>query len=141
MNLTHLLFSFDGRIRRTHYWLGLIGASVAFSVVFWVIMLATGGAATMGGRGAALAGMGLVGGLLMLVFFVAAIWIGLALQVKRWHDRDKPWPWVLINLIPIIGPLWVLVECGFLDGTPGPNRFGPSPKGLTGSAPAAAGLA
>ncbi|MBP2160243.1 MULTISPECIES: DUF805 domain-containing protein [Asticcacaulis] len=27
--------------------------------------------------------------------------------------------------------LWVFVECGILDGTKGPNRYGPSPKGIT----------
>ncbi|MGZ6041841.1 MAG: DUF805 domain-containing protein [Asticcacaulis sp.] len=26
--------------------------------------------------------------------------------------------------------LWLLIDCGILDGTPGPNRYGPSPKGL-----------
>ena len=31
-----------------------------------------------------------------------------------------------------IGVLWTLIECGFLDGTPGPNKYGPSPKGLGG---------
>ena len=58
------------------------------------------------------------------VFYIFLIWIGLALQVKRWHDRDKPGVWVLINFIPFIGGIWALVECGFLPGTPGPNRFG-----------------
>lgn len=27
--------------------------------------------------------------------------------------------------------VWFLVSLGFMDGTPGPNRFGPSPKGLS----------
>jgi len=31
-------------------------------------------------------------------------------------------------LIPVIGGLWTLIECGFLDGTPGSNKYGPSPK-------------
>jgi len=26
--------------------------------------------------------------------------------------------------------LWVLVDCGILDGTQGPNRYGPSPKSV-----------
>jgi uncharacterized membrane protein YhaH (DUF805 family) len=43
--------------------------------------------------------------------------------------------WVLIALIPFVGWFWVLIECGFVDGTMGPNRFGPSPKGITGPPP------
>ena len=43
---------------------------------------------------------------------------------KRFHDRNKSAWWVLIGFVPVIGGLWVFVECGFLAGTPGPNRFG-----------------
>jgi uncharacterized membrane protein YhaH (DUF805 family) len=52
------------------------------------------------------------------------VWPAVAVSVKRWHDRNKSGWWVLINLIPIVGALWTLVENGFLRGTPGPNRFG-----------------
>ena len=54
-------------------------------------------------------------------------WPGVAVSVKRWHDRGKSGWWMLINLVPVIGTLWTLVECGLLRGTPGPNRFGPDP--------------
>ena len=52
---------------------------------------------------------------------------GLVLSVKRWHDRNKSGRWVLINLVPVVGWLWHLIECGFLRGTIGPNRFGQDP--------------
>ncbi len=42
----------------------------------------------------------------------------------------------VLGLVLLVYGIWVLIECGFLDGTPGPNRFGPSPKGLGGSAEA-----
>jgi uncharacterized membrane protein YhaH (DUF805 family) len=29
--------------------------------------------------------------------------------------------------VPIIGSIWLLIELGFLAGTPGANRFGPPP--------------
>jgi uncharacterized membrane protein YhaH (DUF805 family) len=51
------------------------------------------------------------------------LWSTLAMQVKRRHDRDKSWPWLFVGFIPIIGPIWVLVETCWLDGTPGYNRF------------------
>ena len=47
--------------------------------------------------------------------------------IKRWHDRDKSGWWSLIAFIPLIGFLWVLIECGFLAGTSGSNRFGEDP--------------
>lgn len=52
------------------------------------------------------------------------LWPALAVSVKRWHDRDKSGWWVLIQLLPVIGTLWALVENGFLRGTAGPNRYG-----------------
>ncbi len=35
-----------------------------------------------------------------------------------------------LGFVAIIYGVWVLIDCGILDGTPGPNRYGPSPKGL-----------
>ena len=55
------------------------------------------------------------------------IWIGLAVQAKRWHDQDKSAWWILINFVPFVGGLIVLIMCGFIAGTPGPNRFGDVP--------------
>ena len=34
---------------------------------------------------------------------------------------------MLIILVPVIGSLWYLIECGFLNGTTGPNTYGPDP--------------
>jgi uncharacterized membrane protein YhaH (DUF805 family) len=48
-------------------------------------------------------------------------------EIKRFHDRDKSGWWVLINLIPCLGFVWFIVECGILPGTKGKNRFGPDP--------------
>ncbi|MBA56842.1 MAG: DUF805 domain-containing protein [Pseudomonadales bacterium] len=61
---------------------------------------------------------------LIIVLYIPAIWMSLAVQVKRWHDRDKSGWWVLISFIPLIGPIWAFVENGCLAGTSGENRFG-----------------
>lgn len=53
--------------------------------------------------------------------------VGIIVQIKRWHDLNKSGWWVLINLIPCLGALWTLIECGFIPGTRGPNQFGPDP--------------
>ena len=47
--------------------------------------------------------------------------------MKRFHDRDKAWPWIFIAFIPYVGSLWILIECGCLAGKPGRNRFGADP--------------
>lgn len=61
------------------------------------------------------------------LYSIPCVWIGLAMQVKRWHDRDKSGWMVLINFIPIVGLLWAFVELGFLQGTIGPNQYGNDP--------------
>jgi uncharacterized membrane protein YhaH (DUF805 family) len=48
-------------------------------------------------------------------------------QVRRFHDQDKSGWFVLLSLIPFLGAIIVLVFM-FLEGTKGPNRFGPDPK-------------
>ena len=121
-----LLFRFNGRIRRQQYWLATLGAWVVYAVIVTVLTMLTQG-------GGALA---LIGNILIAVVFVACWWAFFAIQVKRWHDRDKSWVWIFVGLITL--EIWPLIECGFLDGTPGPNKFGPSPKGITAPAPAPA---
>lgn len=61
------------------------------------------------------------------------LWPGIALSVKRWHDRNHSAWWgvlvlVLLMFVPRgawIGWLWLLLDNGLRPGTPGPNRFGP----------------
>jgi uncharacterized membrane protein YhaH (DUF805 family) len=62
--------------------------------------------------------------LVLIVWYLASIVISLATSAKRWHDRNKSGWWILIGLIPVIGWLWSLIECGFLPGTDGPNTYG-----------------
>ena len=115
-------FSFKGRLRRSLYWICQISATVAFtSALLAVISIELH---TKGNLGAAMLLLPLSIGIPVL-----SVWTGLAVTAKRWHDRYKSWPWLFVALLPLVGPIWALIECGFLDGTPGPNRFGPSPKG------------
>jgi uncharacterized membrane protein YhaH (DUF805 family) len=65
-------------------------------------------------------------GLLIFLGYAIAMWPSLVSIIKRWHDRDRSGWFSLIWMIPIVG-LWALVECGFLKGTSGANRFGPDP--------------
>ena len=112
-----ILFSFEGRIPRRQYWAGF---GIQMLSVFVLVAVFAG--IIFNGRG-----MGDVSPfavILAIPFSVFLIWVGLAVQVKRWHDRDKSGWWVLIGFIPYIGGIWQLIECGCLRGTEGSNRFG-----------------
>ena len=110
MSFGQLYFSFEGRISRSTYWLkGFLPMFAIAIVVAIVDVIAT------------------AGGVLFIIWYLIAIWPGLAITAKRWHDRDKSAWWILIVFIPIIGPIWYLVEVGFIKGTDGENRFGPDP--------------
>ena len=116
MDWKYLLTSFEGRINRAKFWAGV-------AVLFAIGLLANLIDMMLGLQIAE--GLGVLGAITGLV----SIYLGLAIYAKRWHDRDKSGWWSLIILIPIIGPLWLLVECGILEGTKGANRFGPDPLG------------
>ncbi|HTN40589.1 MAG TPA: DUF805 domain-containing protein [Asticcacaulis sp.] len=124
----NVLFSAKGRIRRLHYWLWSLGISLVFGVGIGAVGGATGAFNNLE-RGEFPPLFGLV----YLISVVLLTWIGVCLVSKRWHDRNKSGWMYLILFIPIIGGLWTFIECGFMDGTQGPNKYGPSPKGIGGS--------
>lgn len=64
---------------------------------------------------------------IMVVFGIAIIVSSLAVHVRRWHDQDKSGAWQLLVLLPF-GGLVVLVFCGFIRGTSGPNHYGADPS-------------
>ncbi len=106
---------FSGRTRRKEYWLFVL-FNILISIVLTVIDF-------MIGTYSASVGMGLLGGIYACAVLIPAI----AVTVRRLHDSDRSGWWCLLILIPILGPIVVLIFM-IIDGTPGPNRFGPSPK-------------
>ena len=146
----HLFFSFEGRTRRSHFWIA------------WLVCL----------------GLGVVFGWIPLLGFILSIgliWPNLAITVKRLHDMGHTgWlaaiPYAvgfvgsivafsmigasaIMNasaleneepaaILALVGPamglfaLMIVVGLGFLlwigltDSQRGENRFGPNPKGL-----------
>ena len=113
---------FHGRARRKEYWYYQL-FSIIIIVVLMVIDFRLG---SYSGRN----GIGVFQGTYSLAVFIPS----LAVCVRRLHDVDRSGWWLLINLIPILGPLFFL---GFLvlDSNPGENKYGPNPKGV----PAATG--
>ncbi len=106
---------FSGRARRKEYWMFVL-FNVLISVVLTIIDF-------MLGTYSASIGIGLLGGIYACAVLIPAI----AVTVRRLHDTDRSGWWFLIVLIPVIGPIVLLVFM-IIDGTPGTNRFGPSPK-------------
>jgi uncharacterized membrane protein YhaH (DUF805 family) len=99
------------------------------------------------------AGAALLIWLIGLILLVLGTWSGLAVGVKRLHDRDKSGWWILLfwlgpsilggwqTATPDLGgglilslaagaiAIWAFVELGCLRGTAGPNQYGPDPLG------------
>jgi uncharacterized membrane protein YhaH (DUF805 family) len=129
MSISNLLFSYEGRIGRARFWLGvllLILMSMAFCAVGGLLNILP-----LDARGQfAAEELGALGLLYALVTAVVLIYAQLAVYVKRFHDRGKSGWWVLIALVPVIGFFWILIELGMLPGDPGPNAYGlPEPGG------------
>jgi uncharacterized membrane protein YhaH (DUF805 family) len=117
--------SFSGRISRMPFWLGLL----ILMIIQWVLFALFGGMAMMNLDPAdpAAAEQMMSNMAPLWIITLIFLWPSLAIYTKRWHDRDKSGWWSLILFVPLIGFIWFLVECGFLRGTDGPNRFGEDP--------------
>src|SRR6185437_2885245 len=150
MNLTTLLFSFQGRINRARYW-WVVLINLALFTVCLVFALALIGLEISNATPWTAAP---VNYLFMAIFAVVGllmIWSSTAAGIKRLHDRDQSGWWMLVfwgvgaivdllqetattsssKFILGVGSLavtvWVIVELGCLRGTVGPNRFGDDP--------------
>jgi uncharacterized membrane protein YhaH (DUF805 family) len=114
MDFKKFYLSPEGRANRKQFWLWLVLPLTAIEILLALVDVATENYNHE-------LRIGLLSGIFALVALIPTIIV----YIKRFHDRDKSGWWVLITLIPIIGAIWILVELGFLKGTPGPNRFGP----------------
>lgn len=130
---------------------------MVFGVIFFAIggsallLSASGGAspdATMGNVAVPLIGMAAILVIFLLVILIPSIAVG----VRRLHDVNRSGWWLIVptvislvsSVIPFISPdlfilsgilsvvsligSLVLIVFAFLEGTKGPNRFGPDPK-------------
>jgi len=112
MDYKDVLLSFDGRIGRSDFWLkGILPIFVVLLIISALDSYITGG-------------------VIYLLASIISIYPNVAVGVKRFHDRNKSGWWVLISLVPVIGAIWYLVECGILKGTDGDNVYGPDPVGV-----------
>jgi uncharacterized membrane protein YhaH (DUF805 family) len=119
-------FDFSGRSRRKEYWMFVVFVIIA-SIILSILdtALGLGGSTTTSsefGDGTASASFSSRGGILSMIFGLAVLIPSIALAIRRMHDQDRSGWWILVPIANII-MIW------FIAGTPGPNRFGPDPKG------------
>lgn len=111
--------NFQGRAPRSEYWwffLFVIIADIAISILAAIL------GAVLGDTGA------MIGSLISIVFALAIIVPALAVTVRRLHDLDRSGWWIFISLVPIIGPILLIIwYC--TKGSVGQNRFGNDPLG------------
>jgi uncharacterized membrane protein YhaH (DUF805 family) len=102
--------TFSGRARRSEYWWFVL-FNLLLSIVAWVLDAA-------------------VGTPIFAALVTAGLLLpGLAVTVRRLHDRGRSGFWVFIALVPFVGAVVLLVfVCQ--DSTPGDNAYGPSPKAV-----------
>jgi len=109
MTLSALLFSFNGRIGRTVFFITLV---LLWSVFFNANFLLDH----------------FLGDWSAVLLYVPFLWSVIALSVKRYHDVGKGSKYLLLLLAPVIGPVWVFFELLLRKGMPGNNKYGESPK-------------
>lgn len=99
---------FEGRARRKEYWMFILFNLIVGGVVSILDYIL--GTAILG-----------------YLYSLAVLLPSLAVQVRRLHDINKPWYWIFITLIPLVGAIWMIVLMA-TEGTRGDNDFGPDPK-------------
>lgn len=102
---------FSGRAQRAEFWFYALFNAI---ILFVLELLA---------KSDALSAFRFLAAIYALAVFIP----GVAVTVRRLHDTSRTGWWALLPLIPVIGPIVLLVfMC--LDSTPGGNDYGPNPK-------------
>jgi uncharacterized membrane protein YhaH (DUF805 family) len=141
MGWGHLFFSFDGRANRARFWI----AGLILAVIYAVMTIID----NVTDRNVVFQALN---GMLVIVILI----VGIAVGVKRLHDRNKSgWFLLLFYFVPftlaalsvlidafvedsiiiatvlallaIAVGVWTFVEMGCLRGTVGINQYGPDP--------------
>ena len=120
--------SFQGRLNRARYWIAAIVLGVLYAVISLLDSSVIHSPALMSFSGENGVTVGF--GILSVIAWVLLVVMGVALGVKRLHDRDRSGWFYLLLMVPFVN-IWIAIEILFLRGTVGPNRFGPDPLNPT----------
>ena len=108
LRLVRLYATLRGRIPRSTWWIANVVLGVMFVASFLVLENIAGRPGT-------------------LILYPFLFWSAFVLVAKRCHDRGKSPLWLLLLLIPVLGPLWALVALGMRRGSLGENQYGDDP--------------
>ncbi|MBD8068616.1 DUF805 domain-containing protein [Bacillus sp. PS06] len=100
---------FDGRARRTEYWMFILFNFLIGLVLSLVEML--------------LDMPEILSGLYSLFILLPS----LAVLIRRLHDTGRSGWWFFISFVPLIGVI-ILIVFTCLDSQDGENKYGPNPK-------------
>ena len=107
--LMRRFLSFSGRATRAEWWAINLAGWIPF-IIAWAVLP-----------------HGYDPGLAISALFAAVLaimsWITIVCSIRRLHDRNKHGAWFLLNFLPLVGGLWLLIECGILPGTNGSNKY------------------
>lgn len=107
--------NFSGRARRKEYWMFFL-----FNFIFALVAIALDNVL---GTSNPEVGIGVIYGLYVLLVIIP----GIAVTVRRLHDIGKSGWMILVSLIPLAGPIWLLVLT-VTDSEQGQNQYGDNPK-------------
>ena len=132
---------FSGRSRRMEFWMYQLLQTIVGIVLYGIILSGMPLSEMMAMQEGQMAAEPTMGTTAIIGIILAVIWAlfslvpSLAVTVRRLHDRNMSGWWYLgffvLMIIPFVGFIAAIafIVIMFLDGTPGPNRFGSDPKG------------
>jgi len=106
-------FDFTGRSTRAEHWWWVL-----FNVLCYVVVAVIAGA--LGGTSVPF----------IMFFFLLTLVPSFSVLVRRLHDTNKSGWWLFLQLVPIIGPIAMLVFT-VQETYTGTNQYGPDPRVAT----------
>jgi uncharacterized membrane protein YhaH (DUF805 family) len=115
---------FEGRSRRKEYWMFVLLQWLVACAIGLLVILLYLTTTTETQMMAVLTPVLILAGLFSLFCLIP----GIAVTIRRLHDTDRSGWNLLWGLVPFVGG-FILLYFYVIEGDPGPNRFGPDPKG------------
>ncbi len=109
---------FTGRSQRSEFWFFMLFFTILLIVLSIFDNMVFGGADGTPGTP-----------ILTLLACAGLLVPSIAVAIRRLHDTERSGWWYLIQLVPIVGPIMLIVFCA-QDSKAGANAYGPNPKGV-----------